>query len=52
MAGVSKNNPNRGLSKVSDRVLIKYVRKAKMWARTEFKDGNQKITWSTEKPNE
>ncbi len=53
MAGVSKNNPNRGTSKVSDRVLIKWVSKANMFCRTEFKDGKQTITWFSkgDKPN-
>jgi hypothetical protein len=44
--------PSKSSKTVSqpDRVLIKYVRKAKMFARTEFKDGKQTITWHEIRP--
>jgi hypothetical protein len=47
---VSNNNPNRGKSARPDGVSIKWVKKAKMFARTEFKDGKQGITWHEERP--
>lgn len=47
---VSKNNPNRGINARPDGVNIKYVRKARMWARTEFAGGKQSITWHSERP--
>lgn len=50
---VSKNsNPNRGTTMQKDRVLIKFVRKARQWARTEFTNGKQVITWHETRPVE
>lgn len=35
-----------------DMVNIKWVKRAKMWAKTVVKDGKQTIEWSQEKPRE
>lgn len=54
MAGVSKNSKsNRGTSAVNDKVLIRWVKKARMFCRTEFTNGKQTQTWHSkgEKPN-
>ena len=35
-----------------DMTSVKWVKRAKMWAKTVVKDGKQTIEWSQEKPDD
>lgn len=50
MSSVSKNNPNARQGQGKDAVHIKWVKRARMWAKTTIANGKQTIEWSGEKP--
>ena len=46
------SQPQKIVGNEKDRVLVKYVKKAKMWCKTTFLKGKQTQEWFSERPKD